>query len=180
MRTRYFRPIFLRLTLLWALVALLSTTAFAQWKVSGVVTSADTGETLIGASVYVKETTNGTITDLDGSYELDVKDPNAILVFSYTGYITREEPVRSRQVINMALRENIAVLDEIVVIGYGTQKKSDMTGAVGTVKEKTSNASPLLPSTRLCRESCRGICNPYLRSARRRCGNPNSRNGNVQ
>ncbi|MBK8489376.1 MAG: TonB-dependent receptor [Saprospirales bacterium] len=142
MRTRYFRPIFLRLTLLWALVALLSTTAFAQWKVSGVVTSADTGETLIGASVYVKETTNGTITDLDGSYELDVKDPNAILVFSYTGYITREEPVRSRQVINMALRENIAVLDEIVVIGYGTQKKSDMTGAVGTVKEKDIQRIP--------------------------------------
>lgn len=132
----------IRLPFLLILAALFSTSAFSQWKVSGVVTNAETGETLIGASVYVKETTHGTITDIDGKYEMDVKDPNAILVFSYTGYVTVEEPVQSRTTINVILRENIAVLEEIVVVGYGTQKKSDLTGAVGTVKDKDIERIP--------------------------------------
>lgn len=142
MRSRFFQLKLLRLPLLLILAALIQTTAFSQWVVSGVVTDAESSETLIGASVYVKGTTSGTITDLDGRYELDVKDPNAILVFSYTGYTTIEEAVRSRTEINMIMRQDIKVLEEIVVVGYGAQKKSDLTGAVSTVKDKDIERIP--------------------------------------
>lgn len=142
MRSRFFQLKLLRLPLLLILAALIQTTAFSQWAVSGVVTDAESSETLIGASVYVKGTTTGTITDIDGRYELDVKDPNVVLVFSYTGYTSMEEPVRSRTEINMILRQDIKVLEEIVVVGYGAQKKSDLTGAVSTVKDKDIERIP--------------------------------------
>jgi TonB-linked SusC/RagA family outer membrane protein len=142
MRSRFFQLKLMRLPLLLILAALIQTTAFSQWVVSGVVTDAESSETLIGASVYVKGTTTGTITDIDGRYELDVKDPNVVLVFSYTGYTSMEEPVRSRTEINMILRQDIKVLEEIVVVGYGAQKKSDLTGAVSTVKDKDIERIP--------------------------------------
>lgn len=142
MRSRFFQLKLMRLPLLLILAAFVQTTAFSQWVVSGVVTDAESSETLIGASVYVKGTTSGTITDFDGRYELDVKDPNAVLVFSYTGYTTMEEAVRSRTEINMILRQDIKVLEEIVVVGYGAQKKSDLTGAVSTVKDKDIERIP--------------------------------------
>jgi TonB-linked SusC/RagA family outer membrane protein len=142
MRSRFYQLKLLRLPLLLILAAFVQTTAFSQWVVSGVVTDAESSETLIGASVYVKGTTTGTITDIDGRYELDVKDPNVVLVFSYTGYTSMEEPVRSRTEINMILRQDIKVLEEIVVVGYGAQKKSDLTGAVSTVKDKDIERIP--------------------------------------
>lgn len=132
MRSHILHPILPKALLL--LAAFLSTSALAQINVSGTVTSYDTGEPLIGASVYLKGTTNGTITDFDGKFDLSVPDENAVLVFSYTGYLTAEELVRDRQTFHILLRENVAILDEVVVVGYGVQKKSDLTGAVGTVK----------------------------------------------
>ncbi|MBK6620296.1 MAG: TonB-dependent receptor [Saprospirales bacterium] len=129
-------------TLLLLLAAFLSTSALAQINISGTVTSSDTGEPLIGASVYIKGTTTGTITDLDGNFELSVPNENAIMVISYTGYLTSEEALKGRQTLNIILRENIAILDEVVVVGYGVQKKSDLTGAVGTVKDKDIERIP--------------------------------------
>jgi TonB-linked SusC/RagA family outer membrane protein len=142
MRPLYLLPSFFRLPLLLLLASLLSTTALAQWQVSGIVIDAETGETLIGANVYVKGTSNGTITDLDGRYEFDAQDPNAVLVFSYTGFASIEEPIRSRNQINAALRVDVNLLEEIVVVGYGTQKKSDLTGSVSTVKDKEIERIP--------------------------------------
>ncbi len=101
--------------------------------VTGTVKDAK-GETLLGVNVVVKGTTNGTITDLDGKYSLSVPS-NAIIEFSYIGYITQTVPVTSN-VMNIVLQEDSRKLDEVVVVGYGTQAKKDITGSVAVVDTK--------------------------------------------
>lgn len=92
---------------------------------------------LIGVNILEKGTLNGTVTDLDGNYTLSVTDGNAVLQFSYTGYIAREVSVGNRNLIDLELEPDIASLEEVVVVGYGTQKKSDVTGSlVSTRMEK--------------------------------------------
>lgn len=103
-------------------------------KISGVVKD-ETGEPVIGANVVVKGTTNGTVTDMNGRYSLDVPE-GGVLQISYIGYNTQEVKVGSGDVVNVSLREDSEALDEVVVIGYGTVKKSDLTGAVGSVQMK--------------------------------------------
>ena len=100
--------------------------------VSGTVYSADDNLPLIGVTVQVKGTTQGTVTDIDGKYSLDAAG-DAILVFSYTGFESLEEPVNDRTTIDITLALNIKVLDEVVVIGYGSRKKSHNTGAISQV-----------------------------------------------
>ncbi|WP_288179923.1 carboxypeptidase-like regulatory domain-containing protein, partial [Bacteroides sp. CAG:633] len=91
--------------------------AWAQTKqVSGVVTDG-TGETVIGASVLEKGTTNGTITDLDGKFILTVNE-NAVLQISYVGYTTQEVPVKGKTSFNITLKEDSEMLEEVVVVGY--------------------------------------------------------------
>jgi len=107
----------------------------AQVKtVTGVVTAGDTKETLPGATILVKGTTTGVVTDLDGIYSVKVTEANAILVFSYVGYVTQEIPAGNLQTIDVVLQPSKTTLDEVVVIGYGTVRKSDLSGSVGTVK----------------------------------------------
>lgn len=103
-------------------------------NVHGTVTD-DSGQPVIGASVLEKGTYNGAITDLDGHYALDVKD-GAILVLSSIGYANVEIPVGGRSVIDVVLHEDTQYLDEVVVIGYGTVKKSDLSGAVSQLKSE--------------------------------------------
>ena len=100
-------------------------------KVSGVVTDS-AGEPIPGANVVQKGTTNGTVTDLDGKYTLDVPN-NATLVVSFIGYTTQEVKVGSQSVLNVSLAEEAIGLNEVVAIGYGYVKKKDLTGAVSTV-----------------------------------------------
>ena len=100
-------------------------------SVSGTITD-EAGEPLAGANVLVKGTTNGTQTDFDGNYAINA-DSNATLVISYIGFTTIEENIAGRTTINLTLGEDASQLEEVVVIGYGTQKKSDVTGAVATV-----------------------------------------------
>lgn len=100
-------------------------------SISGTITD-ETGEPLAGANVLVKGTTNGTQTDFDGNYTINA-DSNATLVISYIGFTTIEENIAGRTSINLTLGEDASQLEEVVVIGYGTQKKSDVTGAVATV-----------------------------------------------
>ena len=100
--------------------------------VSGTVTD-PTGEPLIGASVLAQGTSAGVATDIDGNYRLDV-DANGTIVVSYVGYDTQTIAVAGRTTINVELKENSVVLQEVVAIGYGTVKKSDATGSVATVK----------------------------------------------
>lgn len=101
-------------------------------KVSGVVTDAN-GEPIIGANILIKGIAQGTTTDLDGNYELEVPS-NTILQFSYIGYLTQEIPVKDKSVINVIMKEDTKSLEEVVVIGYGTVKKSNLTGAITQVK----------------------------------------------
>lgn len=98
-------------------------------NVTGLVTETESGEPLPGVSIVVKNTTQGTTTDFDGNYTINVV-PNDILIFSYIGYKTVEIAVGGQTQINVSLDTDSALLDEVVVVGYGTQKKSDVTGAV--------------------------------------------------
>ena len=100
-------------------------------KVSGVVT--DAMGPIIGATIMEKGTSNGTVTDLDGNFTLDVQ-PGAVLVISYIGYTTQEIPVGNQSTFSVTLSEDSDVLDEVVVVGYGVQKKKLVTGATLEVK----------------------------------------------
>lgn len=102
-------------------------------NVSGTVTSSATGEGLPGVNVIIKNTTIGTVTDVNGKYSLEVSNENETLVFSFIGYMTQEVPVNGRTGINVALAEDVQHLKEVVVVGYGTQKKSNITGAIASV-----------------------------------------------
>lgn len=106
---------------------------FAQNKtVSGTVTDVD-GEPLIGVSIKVKgNTTAGTISDLEGRYSINTAE-NGSLIFSYVGYNTIEETINNRSTINVILQDDNALLDEVIVVGYGTQKKSSLTGAISNI-----------------------------------------------
>lgn len=98
------------------------------------------GTPLIGVNILEKGTSNGTITDLDGNYSLSVSDNNAVLIFSYTGYLPQEVMVQNRQIIDIVMEFDAVGLEEIVVVGYGTQKRSDVTGAIASTKmEKFSD-----------------------------------------
>ena len=109
----------------------------AKKKVTGIVKDQN-GEPIIGANVVEKGTTNGTVTDVDGKFSLEVS-PSAILQISYVGFDTKEIPVKGKSTVDIFLAENMEDLDEVVVIGYGTMKKSDLTGAVSSIKgEKIS------------------------------------------
>lgn len=115
--------------------------AWAQTKqVSGVVTDG-TGETVIGASVLEKGTTNGTITDLDGKFILTVNE-NAVLQISYVGYSTQEVSVKGKTSFNITLKEDSEMLEEVVVVGYGAQKKESVVGAISQVSNKELLQSP--------------------------------------
>ena len=122
------------------LAASASMRASAAVPVRGVVTDAADGEPLIGVAVSVKGTLTGTVTDDDGSYFLEVPDENAVLVYSIIGYVEHEEQVMSRGVIDVSMLVDAIMMDEIVVVGYGTQKRSDVTGAVASIsKERLSS-----------------------------------------
>ena len=105
-------------------------------KVTGTLTDAETGTALIGATVQVKGTTTGTSTDLDGTYSIEAPDGNAILVFSYIGYVNQEVVIGNQSTINVSLVPDVQALNEVVVVGYGAVKKMDLTGAVDQLQSK--------------------------------------------
>ncbi len=108
--------------------------------VSGTVTDATTGEPLIGVTVVVKGTSQGVVTDVDGNYRLSLPSTdNEFLLFSYVGYTTTEKLWKGETVLNVSLDPQLIGLDEVVVVGYGTQKKSDITGAVASVSKDRIN-----------------------------------------
>jgi TonB-linked SusC/RagA family outer membrane protein len=121
--------------LLFVCAATVSLCAMAQEKgisVTGTVTDA-TGESLIGVSVKLKGSTTGTVTDLDGNYRLVVPSNESALQFSYMGYVSVQETVGLRRIINVTMTEDSKVIDEVVIVGYDTQRKANLTGAVATV-----------------------------------------------
>ena len=126
-----------------ALMAVVSLTAAAQGKsVSGTVVDIN-GDPLVGVTVSVKGTTNGTATDLDGAYTLKNVADNATLVFSYVGCQTQEVKVAGKSEINVTLRDDSAMLDDLVVVGYGVQKKTDVTGALSHISAEELESRPV-------------------------------------
>lgn len=125
-------------------VSLLATIpAFAQErKVTGAITDQEDGSELPGVNVTVKGTTTGTVTDATGKYDLSVSSSDAILVFSYIGYVTQEIAVGARNTINVQLATDIQSLQEVVVTGYTTENRREVTGAVATIKSRELVAVP--------------------------------------
>lgn len=125
--------------ILFTLMWMISLCVFSQnITVKGTVRDSK-GEPIIGATILVKGTTHGTVTDMDGNYILQNIPEEAVLQFSYVGMETQEIPVERKTVINVTMKEVVELLEEVVVIGYGTMKKSDLTGSVSSLRDKDLN-----------------------------------------
>ena len=115
----------------------------AQGKIITGVILDKTGETVIGASVLVKGTTNGTITDVDGNFTLNNVQENAVLQVSFVGYKTQDIALKGQSNVKVTLEEDTEVLDEVVVIGYGAVRKADVAGAVAVLDNKSFKDQPI-------------------------------------
>ena len=124
-------------------------------KVSGVVVD-EQGISLPGVNVVVKGSSHGTITDFDGMFNLEVM-PESILTFSYIGYNTKEIKIQKAQSLKVTLKENTKDLEEVIVVGYGTQRKSDLTGSVVSVKADDVNAVPTSNIAEMLRGQAAGL-----------------------
>jgi TonB-linked SusC/RagA family outer membrane protein len=131
---------------LWlAIIGQLQNSAWAvvqEKTISGKITSLDDGSGLPGVNVVEKGTTNGTVSDVDGKYTISVS-PNSTLVFSSVGFTTEEITVGNRSIIDLVMNQDIQQLQEMVVVGFGTQKKENLTGAVGTVNTDVLESRPV-------------------------------------
>ncbi|MEM7551742.1 MAG: TonB-dependent receptor [Bacteroidota bacterium] len=125
---------------LTACLILMNNYLYAQNLVSGKVTTKE-GEALIGVTILEQGTNYGVITDIDGNFNIKVK-PDAVLVISYVGYVSKSIPVGNRTDFNIQLESDVKQLEEIVVVGYGTQKKSHLTGAISKLKNEKLNELP--------------------------------------
>ena len=125
---------------LFLLGVLFTTSAFSQSTITGTVTDEDGGDPLIGVNILIKGTTTGTVTDFDGSYSIDANTGD-VLAFSYTGYAEQELTVGASTVMDVVMAAG-SLLDEVVVVGYGSQKKATVTGAVAQLKGDILVASP--------------------------------------
>jgi TonB-dependent SusC/RagA subfamily outer membrane receptor len=119
--------------------------AFAQQPVTvtGQVTAADNNNPLPGVTVALKGTSSGTVTDKDGHYRLAVPNGSGTLVFSFVGYAHKEEEIGGRRNINIVLAQDLAASEEVVVVGYGTRKKSDVTGSLSSVSAQQLKQVPV-------------------------------------
>ncbi|WP_232834868.1 SusC/RagA family TonB-linked outer membrane protein [Pleomorphovibrio marinus] len=113
------------------------------FTVSGTVTSEDTGETLPGVNVLVKGTSRGTATDINGEYAIEVPGSDAVLSFSFIGFQVQEETVGNRTTVDVVLGQELSALSEVVVIGYGTQERARVTGAISSVSSDEIRALPV-------------------------------------
>lgn len=132
--------------LLIALSFFVTVSAFSQQRVTGVVSGSSDNEGLPGVNIHIKGTSIGTITDIEGRYSLDVPNNNDVLVFSFIGFAQQEVPVNGRSSIDVSLAEDVQALNEVVVVGYGSQRKSDLTGSISSVK---GDEVTLLPTQRV-------------------------------
>ena len=137
----------LSVSLLAASFLLTAGVAYGQaHEVAGTVTDQEEETPLPGVNVVVKGTTIGTITSGDGTYTLDAPSPGDTLIFSFVGFVPQEVPIANRSTIDVALGEDVGRLDEVVVVGYGTQQKRDITGAVSRITAEDLNRVPVTTS----------------------------------
>lgn len=150
-------PRALRRLLLACLLCCSGFVAAQSRSVSGTITDATNGDPLIGVTVLEDGTTSGTVTDVDGSYSISVSGPEAILNFSYVGYLRRQEVVAGRTVIDLELAPDNVALDEVVVVGYGKVRKSDLTGSVAQVSSEELSALPVASATEALQGRAAGV-----------------------
>lgn len=146
-------------TMLYAVIFLLSitTSGLAQsHEVNGTVTDAETGESLPGVNILIQGTSQGTTTDLDGEYQISA-DPDAVLVFSYVGYESLEIPIEGRAVIDVSLSQAALMGEELVVVGYGSQERRDITGSVATVNTNDFNQGMISSPEQLIQGKISGV-----------------------
>ena len=113
--------------------------SYAQQNVTGTVTD-DTGETIPGATILELNSSNGVVTDIDGNFSISVSGSDAILRISFLGFETQDITVGARSVIDVTLAQDLQELEEVVVVGYGSVRKSDLTGAVSSVELSENEA----------------------------------------
>ncbi|WP_432710801.1 SusC/RagA family TonB-linked outer membrane protein [Pedobacter sp.] len=136
----------MKLTTVFLLLAILQVKAADPITVRGTVTD-NTGQSIPGVTIKVKGTTQGVVGDVNGRYSITVPDASAILVFSYLNYTTQEIVVGTQTTINVTMKESTEALEEVVVVGYGTQKKVNLSGALNTVSTKTLTDRPVTSLT---------------------------------
>ncbi len=125
--------------------------------ITGTVTDENGGDPLIGVTVLEDGTSSGTVTDVDGTYSLTVSGPEAVLNFSYVGYLRQQQPVGQRSVIDLALVADNVALEEVVVVGYGKVRKSDLTGSVAQVSAEELSAYPVASATQALQGRAAGV-----------------------
>jgi len=150
------KKIFTKLTLTLVMMVGLCAFAIGQRTITGVITDAESGEPLIGANVLIKGSGTGTITDIDGSYSLNVPEGADMIVISYTGYTDQELTLGASDVLNIALSQG-SVLDEVVVIGYGSQSKKEITSAVESISAEEFNQGPITDPAQLLQGKVAGL-----------------------
>lgn len=144
-----------RLTLFGILLFNISLFAQDGYVLSGKVSDAD-NVPLIGVNVLIAGTSTGTITDIDGNYKLEVSTGD-VLQFSYTGYAYQSITISDQKELNIIMKGDAALLDEVVVVGYGSRKKSDITGAVSSIKAEELNAFPVLDAAQALQGRAAGV-----------------------
>jgi len=142
--------------ILLSMLMLLPFAMFAQQTVKGKVLEKSTGQPLPGVNIVVKGTTNGTTTDFDGAFSLNVKDQNAVLVFSYLGYKT-QEVAASGNFMTISLEDNAQALNEVLIIGYGTTTVKDATGSVASITSKDFNKGNIVTPASLITGHVAGV-----------------------
>jgi TonB-linked SusC/RagA family outer membrane protein len=120
-----------------------------QQTVTGTITDSQTGEPMPGVNIQIKGSTVGTISDASGKFSIAVPDRNTSLIFSFVGYIVQEIPLNGRSLLNVSLETELRSLEEVVVIGYGTQKKVNLTGAVDVVTSEKLASRPAAQTSQL-------------------------------
>lgn len=135
---------------------LVVTVSQAQSKREGSVFSSEDGEGLPGATVTIKGTLTGTVTDYEGNFSLVAKNSDTLNI-SFVGYISKQVVVGNSTTINVQLAPDVAALDEVVVIGYGTQKKSDITGSVASIRKEDMNPGPVVSVSNLMQSTAPGV-----------------------
>ena len=138
------------------LVLLCTTYGFSQTKTITGTVSDNTGP-MPGVNVLIKGTTNGVVTDFDGMFNIDGVSNTDVLIFSYIGFVTQEVPVGAQDVINIVLQEDTQALDEVIVVGYGTQKKSNVIGSVTSVEVEKATNVPTTNVSEMLRGRAAGV-----------------------
>jgi TonB-linked SusC/RagA family outer membrane protein len=140
--------------------------AIAQRSISGLVTDQN-GEPLIGATIAVKNTSTGTVTDANGRYTIQISKEDAVLIVSYTGYATQEIPLGANNSVDVSLKENDKVMDEVVVVGYGRQIRSTLTGNIAKIDNKNIKGMPVVSVEQAMQGQAAGV---YVESVNGKVG----------